>query len=131
MRKILLTLLFAFAPITHAGVGDVYYCAWQKTSFIDPKMRDGPRLEALSGSFTLKWEEAEIIIKSEYAEEVKPLVSSDGESFTSFAEIAINSATTHGHEYWNYRDKNLQYVMSVNTADKRYVRVNFASCEQF
>ena len=125
MRRILLTLLLTFTPLVHAGVGDVYYCAWQKTSFIDPEMRDGHGLEDLSGLFTLKWKEAEILIKFKSSEEVKALVSSDEASFTSFA------TRPDGHEYWNYRDASLQYIWSVNGGEKKYVRVNFASCEKF
>lgn len=125
MRRILLTLLFAFAPLVHAGIGDVYYCAWQKTGLVDPENQDDSGLGTAGGLFTLKWKEAEIIIKYEDGEQVKPVVSSDEESFTSL------TTRPDGHEYWNYRDASLQYIWSVNGGEKSLVRVSFASCEKF
>ena len=119
--KLLLTLLFAFVPLTHAGVGDVYYCVQNRADDISSDM--GHR-ELRLDKFTMKWLEGEIIQKYSSLEYSLPILFSSQETFTA------GKTDSKVIEHWSLDDVRFQSVFSMNDLGSSVTIVN-ATCEKF
>ena len=121
MTRLLLTLLLiAFVPLTHAGVGDVYYCVENRADAISSDM--GHR-ELRLAKFTMKWLEGEIRKKSglEYS---MPILFSAQETFTA------GKTDSKVIQHWSFKDGRFQSVFSMNDLRSSVLIVN-ATCEKF
>ena len=121
MNRLLLTLLLiAFVPLTHAGVGDVYYCVQNRADVIEAGA--GHR-ELKLAKFTMKWLEGEIIRKSgsEYS---MPILFSAQETFTA------GKTDSKVIEHWSFKDGRFQLVHSMNDLKSSVLIVN-ATCDKF
>lgn len=121
ITRLLLITLIAFIPLTHAEVGDVYYCVMENADVLESPSGHRP---AKLDKFTMRWQEQEISIREIGWDSAIPVVTSEKESFTAF------SYRQHGIEYWSFKDGRVQRVYASNDL-KSLVIVTTATCEKF
>lgn len=123
MTRLLLTLLVSFVPLTHAGVGDVYYCVPDRADSI--KSDEGHKEEKLS-KFTMKWLEGELIRKRAGEAELSlPILFSSQETFTA------GKTTSDKIHHYVFKNGRLLMVLSTFVDEPSVVVIANATCDKF
>lgn len=122
MKKALLTLLLAFMSLTHAGVGDVYYCVMERSEVVYGHT-DGHQLEL--NNFIFKWEEGQVSVRNESDFRVLPIV------FEGLRIFNAVHASGEWIEYMNFRDERFQRVQAVNGAPEQSIVTSTGSCTEY
>ena len=127
MNRLLLTLLLiAFVPLTHAGVGDVYYCAEETNdlNIDDPEFKE--RLSTLVATkWTIKWEKETVVIRGEEGTRVLPIVFEDEDVF------AAVDARWDSLNYLNFNQGLFQRINATNIPSRQAVIIARGRCEKF
>ena len=124
MTRLLLTLLLiAFVPLTHAGVGDVYYCVPDRADSI--RSDEGHKEEKLK-KFTMKWLEGVVIRKGPDSAELSlPILFSSQETFTA------GKTTSDKLHHFVFKNGRLLGVLSAFIGEPSLVLITNATCEKF
>ena len=126
MTRLLLTMLVAFVPLTHSGVGDVYYCAEETNdlNIDDPEFKE--RLSTLVATkWTIKWEKETVVIRGEEGTRVLPIVFEDEDVF------AAVDARWDSLNYLNFNQGLFQRINATNIPSRQAVIIARGRCEKF